>query len=895
MARETLYLIDGSSYIFRAYYAITRLSTSKGFPTNAIYGFVNMLMKVLEEKKPKYLVVAWDTPKPSFRKKMYAEYKSNREAPPEDLIPQFQPIHRSAEAFGVPALKAEGWEADDIIGTLAHRADKEGMAVEIISGDKDLMQLVTDRVKLYEPMSGKHYDEAAVFEKFQVRPNQIVDYLALMGDSSDNIPGVAGIGKKTAAELLTQFGSLDGIYEGLDQIKSEKRRETLKQEKDIAYLSRELTKLDCNMDLKVDWSDLTYKGPDLGKLEGFLKEFEFLALLKRFNLQAEAPKMDRAKVTILRSEGDLKAALQRLSQSKLVAVDTETTSLQPHDADLVGVSLCGETEGSYYLPLGHYVADGEKKQPAEGQMDAGKAKALLKPFLENAAVAKTGQNLKYDRQVLRRWGVELAGVISDTMLASYLIDPDESHGMDSLASKYLGHQTIKYEDVTGKGKSQVSFAEVEIGKAADYSGEDAEVTLKLDRVLTPQLESLGLKKLYEEVELPLALVLADMEYGGVAVDRKRLERMSADLETAIVQAEQSIYESAGETFNINSPKQLGKILFEKLKLPPVKKTKTGISTDESVLLKLSQDHAICQRILTFRGLGKLKSTYADGLLAQINGHTGKIHTNYNQTVAATGRLSSSNPNLQNIPVGGDSAYDIRSVFIPEKGWQFLSADYSQVELRLLADMSGDPELLRAFANDEDIHDFTARLIFGDKAKDGEFRKVAKTINFGVVYGQTPYGLSQTLKISPSEAKDFIDKYFARYGKVKEFLNGLVGSARKTGFAVTKMGRRRRVPEINSQNRMQREMAERVAINMPIQGSAADMIKVAMVRLHERLPREKLRARMVLQVHDELVFEAPPEEKSHLEKIVSEEMGSAMPLSVPLKVDMGWGANWSVCG
>lgn len=895
MARDTLYLIDGSSYIFRAYFAIQRLSTSKGFPTNAIYGFVNMLMKVLEEKKPKLLTIAFDTPKPSFRKEMFPEYKANRERPPEDLIPQFAPIQRSVEAFGVMPLRIEGWEADDIIGTLARRAEREGYAVEIISGDKDLMQLVTDHVRLYEPMSDRQYDATAVFEKFQVRPDQIVDYLALMGDSSDNIPGVAGIGKKTAAELLTQFGSLDGIYENLESIKSEKRRETLKQEKDIAYLSKRLTQLDCDMKLPVTWDELHYKGPDLPKLQAFLTEFEFTGLMKRFDMKVETPTMDRGKVVILRTEKELDEALTVLSQAARVAVDTETTSLQPHDADLVGVSLCGGMDESYYLPLGHYISDGEKRELAQGQMDASAAKALLKPFLENAAIRKTGQNIKYDTQVLRRWGVEMAGVVSDTMIASYLIEPDEPHNMDSLASKYLGHQTIKYEDVTGKGKSQVSFAEVEISKAADYSAEDAEVTLKLEKTLVPQLDKLGLKKLYETIEVPLAKVLADMEYGGVRVDRKRLVKMSEDLQVAMVAAEQSIYEAAGETFNINSPKQLGKILFEKLKLPPVKKTKTGMSTDESVLLKLSEEHEICQRILTFRGLGKLRSTYVEGLLAQINGTTGKIHTNYNQTVAATGRLSSQNPNLQNIPVGGEAAYDVRSVFIPEPGWQFLSADYSQVELRLLADMSGDPELTRAFANDEDIHAFTAKLIFGDQKASPEHRKIAKTINFGVVYGQTPFGLSQTLGVSPSEAKDFIERYFARYGKVKAYLNSLIESARESGFAVTRLGRRRRVVDIKSQNRMQREVSERVAINMPIQGSAADMIKIAMVSLAKRLKAEKFRARMILQVHDELVFEAPPEEKERLEKVVREEMEGAMPLSVPLKVDLCWGTDWSQCG
>lgn len=894
MFGKSLYLIDGSSYIFRAYYAITRLSTSKGFPTNALYGFIQMLLRVLDERKPEYLAIAFDTPKPSFRKKLYGEYKSNRSAPPEDLIPQFAPIHRAVEVFGLRPLATEGFEADDIIATLARRGEKEGFEVEIISGDKDLMQLVGGKIRLFDPMMGKIYDEQAVFEKFQVKPNQIVDYLALMGDSSDNIPGVAGIGKKTAADLLAEFGTLESLYSRLDEIKSDKRRETLLKEKDSAFLSRKLTLLEEQMPLPLTWDDLRYRGPHRDALETFLKEYEFLALLKRFDMRSEAPKMNRAKVVVPRTADELKAAVAALRRSPLLSIDTETTSLQPHDADVVGVSLCGDPEVSYYVPVGHLIADGELKLRAADQLEEADAKAILKPLLEEASLPKTGQNLKYDTQVLRRWGIEVKGIVSDTMIASYLLDPDEPHGLDALSAKYLGHKTIAYSEVTGKGKSQISFAEVEISRAADYSAEDAEVALKLDRHLVPELEKAGLADLYRDIEMPLVEVLADMEYTGVAVDRKKLEKMSEGLEGALKTEEQSVYELAGETFNINSPKQLGKILFEKLGLPVQKKTKTGVSTDESVLQKLSKGHPICAKILEFRGLGKLKSTYVDGLLSQIQHQTGRIHTSYNQTVAATGRLSSSNPNLQNIPVSGETQYDVRSVFVAAPGYGLLSADYSQVELRLLADMSGDPELQRAFHNDEDVHAFTGRLIFGVKDVSPDQRRVAKTINFGVVYGQTPFGLSQTLGISTSEAKTFIDTYFSRYAKVRQFLQGLVVTARETGYATTRLGRRRRVGDINSQNRMLREMAERMAINTPIQGSAADLIKIAMVSVRKRLLAEKRASRLVLQVHDELVLEVPQSERAAAEKILSEEMESAMKLTVPLKVDLGWGDDWSQC-
>ncbi len=890
--KERIIIIDGSGYIFRAYYAITRLSTSKGLPTNAVYGFVNMLMKVLEDEKPTKLAITFDTGKKTFRKEMFPAYKANRAAPPEDLVPQFDLIQRAVDCFGIPRLQLDGFEADDVIATVVDRAEKDGYRVEIITGDKDLMQLVNDTTTIYDTMKGKRIGIAEVREKFQVGPEQVVDMLALMGDSSDNIPGVRGIGPKTAAELITQFGSLQGIYDRLTEIKQEKRRATLAEQRDMAFLSQKLATVRRDAPIDFSYDKMNYTGPLRDKLQAFFEELEFSGLLKRFGMEEKKEALTGANYITLSTLPALEAAIERLRKCPLVAVDTETTSLSIQNASCVGISLCGEPGTAYYVPVGH-CAPGGSSELVVGNLSVDEARPALKWLLEDPSILKVGQNLKYDSQILRRWGIDMEGIAADTLLESYLIDPDQPHNLDALALKYLGHANISYSDVAGSGKSQISFAEVTIEKATQYSAEDADVTLRLHQKLAPEVEKRGAQKLYQQVEVPLIEVLAEMEYYGVLVDEKALRAMSKELDTEMKTAELAIYQLAGESFNIQSPKQLSKILFEKLGLPIIKKTKTGISTDESVLAELRDKHAICDTILKFREYGKLRSTYVEGLLAQMQPDTGRVHTNYNQTVAATGRLSSSNPNLQNIPIGVDPRFEIRSVFIAPPGSQILSCDYSQIELRLLADMSGDKELLRAFQNDEDVHSHTGRLIFGVDEINAEQRRVAKTINFGVVYGQTPYGLSQTLKISTGQAKQFIDRYFERYAGVTDYLRSLAEQARKTGYAVTAMGRRRNIPEISSQNRMRREMAERTAINMPLQGTAADLIKMAMVSIHRRLKREGLKSRMIMQVHDELVFEVPEGEKVVMEELVKAEMSSAMPLKVPLKVDAGWGSNWQL--
>ncbi|MBY0371293.1 DNA polymerase I [bacterium] len=890
MEKERIIIIDGSGYIFRAYYAIQRLSTSQGLPTNAVYGFVNMLMKVLEDEKPTKLAIAFDVKQPSFRKELFDDYKANREKPPEDLLPQFDLIQKAVDCFGITRLQIPGFEADDVIATLADRAERDGFRTEIITGDKDLMQLVNDSITLYDTMKGVRIKREQVIEKFQVGPEQVVDILALMGDSSDNIPGVAGIGPKTAAELIQAHGSLEGIYANLGTIKQEKRRQTLIDQREMAFLSQKLATVRRDVPLELDWEALNYRGPNRPELQKLFTQLEFHGLIKRFGMEDKKDALEGAAYEVVHTPERLAEIVKELRSAKVLALDTETTSLDVQKAKCVGIALCGVAGKAYYIPVGHTLL-GQPEEKQQGQMEEDKARALLKPLLEDASLPKVGQNLKYDIQILRQWGIEVRGVVGDTLLESYLIDPDQPHNLDALAMKYLGHRNIAYEEVAGSGRTQILFSEVTIDKAGQYSAEDADVTLRLHEKLNPDISKNGLQKVYHELEVPLIEVLSQMEADGILVDAAVLQRMQGELTVDMAAVEKSIYAHGGEEFNIFSPKQLSRILFEKLGLRVVKRTKTGISTDESVLTELCNDHPICEAILRYRELGKLKSTYVDGLLGQINERTGRVHTSYNQTVASTGRLSSTNPNLQNIPIGADPKYEIRSAFICPPGTELLSADYSQIELRLLAEMSQDPELVRAFANNEDVHEFTARLIFGASQVTPEQRRVAKTINFGVVYGQTPYGLSQTLKIAPGEAKKFIDTYFQRYAGVRGFLQSLAQAARESGYAVTKWGRRRFIPEINSQNRMRREMSERLAINMPLQGTAADLIKAAMISIQRRLRSEGFQTRMLLQVHDELVFEVPTAEKAKVEALVVKEMESAMTMQVPLKVSTGWGRNW----
>ncbi len=897
MARERILLIDGSGYFFRAFYAIKSLSNSKGFPTNAVYGFVNMLLKTLETEKPKYLAIAFDTGRDTFRKERYPAYKANRSAAPDDLKVQIPVIFKAVDAFGIHRLEKIGFEADDLIGTIAKRAVEDGYDVEIITGDKDLMQLVNDSVSLYDSMKDKRINADAVKEKFGVLPHQIVDLLALMGDSSDNIPGVSGIGEKTAAELIQKFGSLDNIYESLEQIPQAKRRETLKAEKEMAYLSQELATVKCDVDIPLEWNSFKYDGPNKPELCDVFQDMEFYQLIKRMGLEPTTEDgvtkgNQSSEYVTIRTATELTALLTKLSTAPIVSVDTETTGLHPHDAKLVGVSLSAASNTGFYIPIGHVELGTTQLQG--GQIDGETARHLLKPFLESSTPKKTGQNLKFDIQILRAWGVDLGGVEHDTLIASYLIDASGAHNLDALAMRYLGHQTTAYSEVTGKGKAQINFSEVAIDKATAYSAEDADIAFRLTEKLEPLLKERDCEKLYQDLEMPLSQVLAAMEYAGIQVEKNKLEVMGRDLEAEMKTIESKIYEAAGAPFNIQSPKQLGDVLFDKLLLPVIKKTKTGRSTDESVLQALSEKHQICENILKFRGLAKLRSTYVEGLISQIHPATGRVHTHFNQTVTATGRLSSTEPNMQNIPVAAETGYNIRSVFVAPPGHTLMSADYSQIELRILAHMSQDPGLSKAFANDEDIHEATARFMFNVTDVSPEHRRIAKTINFGVVYGQTAYGLSSMLKISPGEAKGFIDSYFARYSHVKQFFQTIIETARTTGYVSTMLGRRRYLPDLKADNRMTREIAERAAINAPVQGSAADLIKIAMLNIAKRLKQERLASTMLLQVHDELVFEVPDAEIPSMRALIRDGMENAMHLSVPLKVVVGEGRNWGDC-
>lgn len=915
---KKLVLVDGSGYIFRAYYAVRPLTSPRGVPTNAVFGFVNMLLKYIESEKPAYFAVAFDRQAPTFRKERYAEYKANRDAPPDALVPQFPLIHRFVDAMRIARLDQDGFEADDLIGTLARRAHAEGWKVDIVTGDKDMMQLVTDDVELVDTMRDRRVGPAGVVERFGVRPNQVIDLLALMGDSSDNIPGVTGIGEKTAAELVRTFGSLDGIYQRIDEIKQPKRRDTLLAEKETAYLSQELATIKCDVPMPrfETWESLRWSGPDESALKALFDELGFNQLIRRMGLDGAAPaaeatpaatpiaaavsaapvadRVDRSGYRCVRDASALAALAKRLAEAGRFGLDTETTSLEPHRAELVGISFAVAPGEAYYVPVFH---TDEFGQPLTDLLPAEKIREDLRPALEDPKVKKIGQNLKYDLQVLRRWGIETRGIESDTLLASYLLDPTGSHALDALAQRHLGHTNISYESLTGKGKSQISFAAVPVDKACDYAAEDADVTLRLDEILRPRVVEHGMGDLFSGVEVPLVSVLADMEWRGVEVDRFALEDLGKRLEKAMAEVQEVIYGHAGGPFNVGSPKQLSDVLFTKLQLRVVRRTKTGISTDESVLTELAEEHPICLEILKYRELAKLQSTYVAGLLAQIQPATGRVHTNYGQTVTATGRLSSSNPNLQNIPVSGEGGKAIRSAFTVPAGHLMLAADYSQIELRVLAHLSGDPALRRAFRENQDVHEATAREMFKideGTAVTADQRRVAKTINFGVVYGQTPYGLSQTLRIPTGEAKRFIDAYFARYSSVSQYHRQTLEEARGKGFTATMLGRRRYLPDLNAKNRMVREMAERAAINTPIQGSAADLIKKAMIAVERRLRAEKLATAMILQVHDELVFEVPENEKAQAEKVVREEMESAMALEVPLKVDVGWGKNWGEC-
>lgn len=888
--KPKLYLIDGSSYIFRAFFGIRQfLSNSKGLPTNALYGFTTMLSKVVRDEQPDYLAVVFDSKAKTFRHEMYPEYKANRDTPPEELAQQFPYFELLVEAFNIVSLRQDGYEADDIIGTLAKMGEQAKMEVTIVSGDKDMMQLISPQVHMLDTMKDKRFEKPEVIDKFGVPPEQVIEVMGLMGDSSDHIPGVKGVGPKTATELIQKYGSIDALYKNIDDIDKKKLKEKLEMDKENALISRKLVTIDTEMKLDCQVDDLKMREPDTGKLREIFAKLGFESLLENLPGSGEgappvAEKVESHYDTIM-DEKALNALVAKLKKAKEFALDLETTSKSPTQAEMVGISFSWAEGEACYIPVSHrYLGVPE-------QLDKKKVIAVLKPLLEDAKLKKFGHNIKYDLIVLAIEGVALQGVAFDSMLASYVLDPSKrQHGMDALALELLGHQNITYEDVAGKGAKQIGFDEVVIDMAAEYAAEDSDITLRLTHALRERLQGETLE-LYEELELPLIDVLADMEVTGVRIDREHLKKLSSKLSKKLKKQEDEIYALAGEPFNINSPKQLGVILFEKLGLPVKKKTKTGYSTDMSVMEELADEHELPAMIVSFRQLSKLKSTYIDALPLEINPKTGRVHTSYNQTVAATGRLSSSDPNLQNIPIRSDLGKEIRQAFVADKEGWLLSADYSQIELRILAHLSGDPALIRAFKNNEDIHTRTAAEIFGQPLDgvDEDGRRMAKAVNFGIVYGLSAFGLSRQLKISPGEAKAFIDQYFELYKNVKTFMENTVEEARKCGYTVTMMNRRRYLPDLHSKNRQVRESAERVAINSPVQGSAADMIKLVMIRLHKKLA--ELKSKMIMQVHDELVFECPEKEKGEVQALVKKEMEGVWPMQVPVVVHLNWGRNW----
>jgi len=885
---KKLYLIDGSAYIYRAYHAIRSLTNSKGLPTNATFGFTRMLIKLIEDRSPEYVVMFFDAKGPTFRHEIYRDYKANRPPMPEDLSIQIPYIKEITHGFNIPVIEKQGFEADDLIGTFRYQAEQVGFFVVMVTGDKDFVQLVTDNAVIWDPMKEKTIDLDAVRDDFGVEPYQMIDVMALSGDASDNIPGVPGIGPKTALSLIKTFGTVERLYERVHTITKKKQHENLVQYKKQAFLSKELVKINIDVPFPFNPENFKYQAPDNTRLSKLFKDLEFRQLQQSFPNRSNLAKKNYSAIFDMSALTDL---IGRLKKAEMFAIDTETTSKDPMKASLVGLSFSMKPDEAFYIPCAH------EYPAAPAQLELENVLNQLKPVLENPDVKKVGQNIKYDWMVLKRHGINLAGVMFDTMLASYLINPSKrAHSLDQIALDFLDHKTITYKEISGKGQKDVSFAEIPLEKAMPYTCEDADITLMAYHALMPLIEEAGLMELYHNVELPLVPVLMNMEMTGVCVDRDKLMELSKSFEHQLEQLESMIYSIAGEEFNIKSSQQLGRILFEKLKLPVQKKTKkkTGYSTDVNVLTVLAEKHELPEIILRHRTLAKLKSTYTDALLDLVHPETGRIHTSYNQTVTATGRLSSSDPNLQNIPIRTDEGMEIRKAFVPRKDWILISADYSQIELRILAHYAGDDILIEAFKNDEDIHTRTATEVFQvfPSFVTSELRRQAKVINFGIVYGMSPYGLSKELGISQKMAKTYIDNYFARYKGVKRFVDQTVSDARKTKKTSTLLGRIRLLPDINSTNKAVREFAERTAINTPIQGTAADLIKLAMIRVDAALREGGLNSAMLLSVHDEIVFEAPPDELESVKFLVKEIMEGIWDLKVPLKVNLASGNNWA---
>ncbi|MDP2209577.1 MAG: DNA polymerase I [Bacteroidota bacterium] len=948
--RERLFLLDGSALAYRAYYSfISRpLITSKGENTGAVFGFVNSLMKILNEEKPDHIAVVFDRPEPTFRHKMYEPYKATRQKMPEDMASQLARLREVVEAFNVPILEMAGYEADDIMGTLAHKAEAEGMETFLVTSDKDFMQLISPLTKIYKP--GKSGDEWEIIdfehveEKFGVTPDKVVEVLGLTGDKSDNVPGVPGIGEMTAIPLVREYGTIENILNNIHKISKPALQQKLRDNKEIALLSKTLVTIDTNVPIDVDIHHLKAQQKDIAKLTELFTELEFKYLIRKLtSVKSEIlqtlPTEDKiAKATtnittdqhqyhIIKTDKELDDLARKLKASKFFVFDTETTSTNPLIAELVGLSFSLKPKEAYYIPIksdkvekndfildeivsqkslfdDHSVSNPKSHPDKVGTNPKSRLIGfeykhvlnLLSPIFKDESIYKCGQNIKYDLIVLKQNGLETAGTCFDTMIANYILRPDGRHNLDSMALEHLNYKTITFEELVGK-ESNLRFVPVE--KVGEYSAEDADITFRLYEILGKKLRDDNLLKISNDIEFPLIEVLTDMEFAGVKLDTPFLKLLSKELEGILYNTIEDIYHLAGKKFNINSTQQLGIILFEDLKLPTGRKTKTGFSTDVGVLESLKHQHPIVDKLLEYRTISKIKSTYVDALPALINPKTGRVHTSFNQTITTTGRLSSSNPNLQNIPIRSELGREIRKAFIPEDvKWAILSADYSQIELRIMAHISNDPGLTEAFNAGEDIHASTAAKIFGYELNDfkslpketkQEMRRKAKEVNFGIMYGLGYFGLANRLDIPKEEARTIIAKYHERFPNVKLYMEETINKAKRDGYVETLLGRRRYFPDIKSRNQNIRSNAERQAINMPIQGTAADMIKLAMIRIHRRISNKQIR--MLLQVHDELVFEVQNSFMEDAKILIVEEMKNALPLNVPLEIEVGSGKNW----
>ena len=890
----TIYLIDGNSYAYRAYYAIKELSTSGGVPTNAVYGFTNMLLKIIREKKPDGIAISFDLPVPTKRHMLFEEYKAHRPETPRSLSEQMLHLRRMISAFNIKIFEMPGYEADDLIGTVSKILASGGTDIFIVTSDKDMLQLVDKRIKIYDPVKDRVLDEGYVKERFGVEPERIAEFMALTGDAVDNIPGVKGVGEKTAKELLSGVQSLEELLNNTDRIKKEKLRRLISENADMVRLSQKLATIDTSVPLDINKEEFRLKEPDWTRLLPLFKEFEFTSLMKLVPVESGERKyeiissLERLKEIVLL----IKSALSRATVGEVFfKIETAFGGASARGSNamtdpLVGIALLVEKDNPFYIPVSHMYP--------EVPLQIGKDDVLevLSPIFRDDQISKAGHNLKYGMVILKKEGVLVEGALFDTMIASYLLNPNSAgYGLEEVALEYASRRKKTFIEVLGK---KDSFVEIPIEMAAPYAADDVCLSLELKEILFAKLKEEGLEKVYFEVEMPLLHVLADMEETGIKIDTNKMNDISKELERQLDGIQRRIYFLAGEEFNINSPKQLSRILFQNLGFQPKKKTKTGFSTELSVLEELAELHELPREILNYRSLSKLKTTYVDALPPLVNTETGRLHTTFNQASTATGRLSSSEPNLQNIPIRGDWGKRIREAFIAEEGNILLSADYSQIELRILAHLSQDNGLLDAFRRDLDIHTRTASELFDVSVErvTSSMRRIAKTVNFGVIYGISPFGLSETLSISREDAKKYIEQYFDRHPGVKRYIESTLETVKKKGFSTTLFGRKRPIPELRSQNSSTRQQGERFAINAPVQGTAADIIKVAMINIWKSFKEKGIDAKMILQVHDELLFEFPFHELQIVKDVVKKEMEGVKELSVPIKVEIGFGNNWA---